>query len=76
MDSQVGVVSGIGVSPHVPHPHVVTGVRQNESQALVNEISQPISWAAENAVLQEKDSSWNVDWETVSGGARRNKLAE
>ena len=26
VDSQVGVVSGVRVSPHVAHPHVKTGV--------------------------------------------------
>ena len=67
VNRQVGVVSGVGVSPHVPHPHVVTSVRENERETLVNEISEPISGATKDTVLEEENTSCHVDWERVGG---------
>ena len=60
VDSQVGVVSGVGVPPDVPHPHVETGVGQDERKTLIDEICQPVGGGAEQSVLQEKHRSCDI----------------
>ena len=63
MDAQVGVVSGVGVPPDVPHPHVVASVGQDERQALIDEVCQPVGGATQNTVLEEEYSSSDIDCE-------------
>ena len=57
---EVGVVFGVSVPANVPHPYVEASVRQDESKALVDKISQPVGARAEKTVLKKEDWAWSL----------------
>lgn len=50
---EVLVFPGPGGPPAVPHPHVVTSICQNEAQAVVGQVGDPVAGVPKQAVLQE-----------------------
>lgn len=46
-----------GVSPTVPHPHVKASICQNEAQAAVGQVCDPVTGICQQAVLQEHNRS-------------------
>lgn len=52
---QAGVFPGVGGSPGVSHPDVVSLLRQEQAQALVDSVEDEAGGAAEEAVHEEDD---------------------
>ena len=57
---EVCVVFGVSVPADVAHPNVEASVRQDESKALIDKISQPVSARAEKTVLKKEDWAWSL----------------
>ena len=51
---EVGVVSTVCVAPNVTHPHIKTSISKNVSKALIDEVSEPVSGGAKEAMLKEE----------------------
>ena len=58
---EVGVVSTVCVAPDVTHPHIKTSISENEGEALIDEVSEPVGGGAEEAVLKEEHWAGGVE---------------